>query len=400
MSEKGSWSHKPEDLLSPCVGDSCKEQKRETSDNRSMSDHYFKSSNLDSTGGELCADDTILGDKCLMEDDTVSQYSISHISQPDNELSFLDNDGWLDFGNFEDIDRTMLNCDLTFGMGSLNNEEEFCWLSSSHGTEGSDDALKSDFKFSSAEASPFKSISDNNINPNENIEGLTIHDCSRKASPINKNLKSQMNVDHDAVPASLSMFSESDMTSGVEDGLVHKPKIERKLSKPSTGKRKNGYLNNGDSDHPSTHVEQYANLKQSFGDSSSGVTSQDSIHKRRPNTDSESLGCIQIQTPLMNAEYSHTHTSKYTSLLPPFSVSRSEHDGHPSPSFKDPSYASNMDISHGHPLEAAALKTNDNSRNPCLFHDTELLSGGFKSENIQSSTPFKSPGPAQVQLRR
>lgn len=73
-----------------------------------MSDHYFKSSNLDSTGGELCADDTILGDKCLMEDDTVSQYSISHISQPDNELSFLDNDGWLDFGNFEDIDRTML----------------------------------------------------------------------------------------------------------------------------------------------------------------------------------------------------------------------------------------------------------------------------------------------------
>lgn len=117
------------------------------------------------------------------------------------------------------------NCDLTFGMGSLNNEEEFCWLSSSHGTEGSDDALKSDFKFSSAEASPFKSISDNNINPNENIEGLTIHDCSRKASPINKNLKSQMNVDHDAVPASLSMFSESDMMSGVEDGLVHKPKV-------------------------------------------------------------------------------------------------------------------------------------------------------------------------------
>lgn len=108
MLEKGSWSHKPEDLFSPCNSDSSKEQKRLASDNTSMSDRCFKSSNVDSSGSELCADDTILGDKCVVEDDSVSQYSINHISQPDNELSFLDNDGWLDIGNFEDVDRMML----------------------------------------------------------------------------------------------------------------------------------------------------------------------------------------------------------------------------------------------------------------------------------------------------
>lgn len=106
--EKGSWSCKPEDLFSACNNDSSKGQKRLASDNTSISDHCFKSSNLDSSGRELCADDPIVGDKCLVEDDNVSQYSINNISQPDNELSFLDNDGWLNMGNFEDVDNMML----------------------------------------------------------------------------------------------------------------------------------------------------------------------------------------------------------------------------------------------------------------------------------------------------
>lgn len=106
--ERTEKANKPEDLLSPCDSDSCREHKKLTSDNTRMSDHCLKSSKVDSSSSELCADDTILGDKCVVEDDSVSQYSINHISQTDNELSFLDNDGWLDIGNFEDVDRMML----------------------------------------------------------------------------------------------------------------------------------------------------------------------------------------------------------------------------------------------------------------------------------------------------
>lgn len=169
--------------------------------------------------------------------------------------------------------------------------------------------------------------------------------------------------------------------------------MQGKLSKQSTGKRKNGCLKNGDSDHPYAHMEHYANLKHPLGASSSGITSQDTIHKHRPDMDSDSLGCIQIQTPVMHPDYSHT--SNYSSILPTLSGSRSEHDGYPSPSFKESSYASNMESSHGHPFEVAALNTNDKKEHLYLCHDAKLLSRGFKSENMQSPMPFKSPGSAQ-----
>ncbi|KAK7319419.1 hypothetical protein RJT34_04140 [Clitoria ternatea] len=391
MLEKGSWSHRPEDPFSPYDTDSCKEQNKLTSDNTRVSDHCFKSSNLDcSSSSELCAD-SILGDKCAVEDDSLSQYSINHISQTDNELSFLDNDGWLNIGNFEDVDRMMLNCDLTFGMESLNNEE-FCWLSSSHGTQGSDYELKSEFKFSSAEASPLKSISDYNIATKENI-GLTINDCNNRPSPTDNKVRCPMDVDH-AVPSSLSMVSESDMEPGDTDDLMPKQKMQRKQSKPSSGKRKNGYLQNGDSDHPYAHVEQYANLKQSLGVSSSGVTSQDSIHKHRPNMNCDSLGHVEMQTHLMHPDYSHT--SNYTSVLPTLSGSRSENGGHLSPSFKESSYASNMENSHGLPFEDCSLKTtNDKGENLYIHNDAQLLNGGFKSENMENPVPFRNPGSAQ-----
>ena len=102
MLEKGSWSHTPEGLFSSCDGDSCKELKMLTSDNTRMPDH-FKSSNVDSSS----VDDTILRDKSVVEDDIVSQYSMDQVPQTDNDLSFLDNDVWLDIGNFEDVDSAL-----------------------------------------------------------------------------------------------------------------------------------------------------------------------------------------------------------------------------------------------------------------------------------------------------
>ncbi|CAL5193422.1 unnamed protein product [Lathyrus oleraceus] len=192
MLEKDSWSCKPEDPSSPCNCVSSKKQKRPASS--SMSDRCFKSDNIDSSGSELCANDSILGKRSLMEDDSVSQYSINHVSQPDNELSFLDTDRWLDIDNFEDVDRMMLN---------------------------------------------------------------------------------------------------------------------------------------------------------------------------------------------------------YTPLLPASSGSRSEHDGYPSSSFKESSYASDRENSHGHPFEATALKTNYKEENQYFYNDAELMSRGFKCENMQNPMQFRSPGSAK-----
>ncbi|KAE9595566.1 hypothetical protein Lalb_Chr17g0340141 [Lupinus albus] len=338
MREKcSSWSHKPEGLFSSCEGDSCKELKRLTTDNTKMSDHCFKSRNVDSSSSKLCADDTIMGNKCMVGDDSVSQYSINHTSQIDNELSFLDNDLWMDIGNFEDVDRTM-SCDLTFGMESLDNEDGFTWLSFSQGTEGSGDALKSGFKFASAEMCPLKSLSDYNIALKENTEGLPSNDCNQKTSPIDEKLGSQMDVDHDAVSAPLSTFSESDMISGNTNDMMSKEKD--KMSKPLTGKRKK--LENGGSVRPYGHMEEeYANLKQPFGTSSSGVTSQGSFQKPRQNMDSS----IPMQNSQMNQN------------------------------------CCEYDYSLG-------------ALGDFVCSDSQLLNGGFKCENLVNPLPFQNPGSA------
>ncbi|KAL5073601.1 hypothetical protein RYX36_012585 [Vicia faba] len=257
-------------------------------------------------------------------------------------------------------------------MGSLNNEDEFCWLSSSHGTEGPiGDALKWEFKFSPADASPLKSISasDYNIDLKDNIEGLPILDCDKKPSPFDIKLRCEMEVDLDAVPT--LTFGESDMKSDT-----------RETVKAISGKEKNSCLKDGDFDHPFSHKERHANLKQPYEASSSEVTSWNSIHKQRPNMDSVYLGCVQMQTPSMHPDCSHT--SNYTSLLPALSGSRSEHGEYPS-------YELNIESSHGHPSEATSLKTNYKEENQYLYNDAKLTSRGFKSEHMQ----FKSPGSSQ-----
>ncbi|KAF7842599.1 protein LNK1 isoform X1 [Senna tora] len=386
-------SHQSEGVFPSSDSESHKEVKRLTLDDTRMSGHSFKNSNIDSIGSELCVDDTVLGDKCVVEDDSVCQYPINHISQADNELSFLDNDGWLDIGNFEDVDRMFRSCDSTFGMGSLNNEEEFCWLSSSHGTEGSDDALKSTFKLSCAEASPLKMISDNNIDSMANIDDLPCNDSNKKASSSDKKYRAQMEMDDDAIPDPISMLTESDMNSGNTDDLTPKEKMQRKSSKPSEGRRKNEYLENGNHVHHCAPVKQYGDVKKPFGAPSSKVTSHVGIQKRKPDMDSDSLGCVQSQLNLPHTEYNQSPSR--TSLLPSLSGSRSEYNGHPSPSLKDSSYASNVESSQGHPLEAAVMIKNEKREMLYNHNAVQPSNRGFKNENRASLMPFHCPDSAQ-----
>lgn len=105
MLGKNSWSQTPDGVFSPCNADTIEEVRRLASDDTGMSDHCYKSRNMDTSGSDFCAGDTILGDKRVVENDSVCQYPVNHMSETDNELSFLDNDGWLDIGNFEDVDQ-------------------------------------------------------------------------------------------------------------------------------------------------------------------------------------------------------------------------------------------------------------------------------------------------------
>ncbi|RYQ82701.1 hypothetical protein Ahy_B10g101271 isoform J [Arachis hypogaea] len=387
MLEKGSWSHTPEGVFS-CDSDSYVELKRLTSDDTDMSGHCFKSSNMDCGGDELCTDDTLLRDKSVVEDGTVSQYPINQMSQDDNEFSFLDSDGWLDIENFEDVDR-MLNYDLTFGMGSLNNEEEFCWLSSSRDAEGSDDALKSDFKFSCAEISPLESMSDYDMGSKEDIKGLPINDSNKTLSSADRKVRSQMDVDDNGIPP--TSFNESGKKSSNTADLV--PKEKRKMAKSLAGRQKNSYLENDDSIHQYTPLEQYEDIHQHFGASSSGITSVDSIQKQKLSSDSDPLGCMQTQIPLMHLDLSQT--PNHTSLFPTLSKSRSKQSEHPSASLKESSCASNMESSHGHSLEAATLKSDEKGEKLYPCHDKHTLSRSVKSDSVSREMPFCGPGSAQ-----
>lgn len=151
--------------------------------------------------------------------------------------------------------------------------------------------------------------------------------------------------------------------------------LQRKLPKPSAGRRKNGYQENGD-------------IRQPFGTSSSGVTSLDSIQEHILNIDSDSFDCIQTQIPIEQPDFSPTPYQ--TSLFPTLSGPRSEHDGHPSSSLKESSYVSNLESSHGHSMVAAALKTNEKRGKLYHSHDGHLLNRSF--ENMANEIPFPSPG--------
>ncbi|XP_019425687.1 PREDICTED: protein LNK1-like isoform X2 [Lupinus angustifolius] len=366
--------------------------KRLTSNDTRMSDQCFKSSNIDCCGTELCADDMILGDKCAVEDDSTCQYPINQTSQDDNELSFLDIDGWLDIGDFEDVDM-MPSCDLNFGTGSLNNEEQFSWLSSLHGAQGSDDALKSDFTFSCAEMSPLKGIPDYNMDSKENIGGLPFNDSNKKASSVDKKVSCQMDVDCNGDSAPFLMVKQSDKKSGNTVVVVPKEKLQSKLQIPSPGSQKIGYLENGDSVYPYT-PEKYADAKQPYEVSSGEVTSLDSIQKHKLNTNSDSLGCIQTQAPKMHPDY--IHAPNHTSPISTLSGSRSEHGGHIlAASLKESSYASSIESCHGHSLEPASLKTNVKNKNLHHRHNGHMLSRSFNNENIANQIPFHSPSSAQ-----
>lgn len=107
MLEKDSWSLADDGGF---PSDSVKETAIVACDDSRMSDHCFKSG----TTSELCPADAILGERSAAVDNSLYDYSLSHISQTESSLNFFNNEDkegndlyyeWPDIGNFEDVDK-------------------------------------------------------------------------------------------------------------------------------------------------------------------------------------------------------------------------------------------------------------------------------------------------------
>ncbi|CAH8357497.1 unnamed protein product [Eruca vesicaria subsp. sativa] len=84
-----------------------------------------------------------------------NNYSVNNIPDAENNLSFLNSEdkesndlfyGWGDIGNFEDVDNMLRSCDSTFGLESIDNEDNLCWFSSAQPNEDTEIGMRDDIK--------------------------------------------------------------------------------------------------------------------------------------------------------------------------------------------------------------------------------------------------------------
>ncbi|CAH2043564.1 unnamed protein product [Thlaspi arvense] len=121
-----------------------------------ISDHGFNGGHVDA-GESFCSADPMLCDSSAAANDGEYNYSLDNIPNAENNLSFMNNGdkesndlfyGWGDMENFEDVNNMLRSCDSTFGLESLNNDDDLCWFSSAQPNEnteaGMTDGVKPD----------------------------------------------------------------------------------------------------------------------------------------------------------------------------------------------------------------------------------------------------------------
>ncbi|KAJ9141479.1 hypothetical protein P3X46_032016 [Hevea brasiliensis] len=377
MLDKGSWSHAPDGVFpASCDSGTVKEVTSIAFEETRPSYHFLKNGNAGSVGGEFCSDDPILGEKSTADDTDTHLFTLSHVSQTDNDLNFFDNDredkensdllyyGWPDdIGNFEDVDRMFRSCDSTFGLGSLSNEDDLCWFSSSHSAEGSDDALKLASNFSSSEASALNlsCISEHHDASRLNNEDASVNDSNKGSLLMGDKISSNT-----AGAADNSPFTHLHFPSRSDAKSINNHRSQARQRNHSEGKRKERNLDNGGSFH------------------------RNGAQQRKQNIVSDSLNHLQTHIPYMHMD--HGHSSNQTSVGPNQSGIKSESNGLPSPPPKESSFESNqvqsMESSHSPSLEAPAITTEKRER---LYHSQDLqvpYARSFKCANIASPTAF------------
>ncbi|XVF01590.1 hypothetical protein REPUB_Repub04eG0101500 [Reevesia pubescens] len=411
MLEKGSWPHSPDGMF-PTSGDndSLKEVTSMASGDPCLSSHGLKTDNIDSVGSEFCAEDPVLVDKCATEDNYVYHFSLNHISEADDDLSFFNNNhedkensdllhyGWGDIGNFEDVDRMFRSCDSTFGLGGLSNEDDMCWFSSSQATEGSQDALKADAKLNS--------VPEHDLTSRPDSTGPSTIDSNKKSALLSNKISSlNMSTDNSGL-VHMSSLNASNKESESKDDLTSNEQISprKKQSKQLTAsrERKDEHLENGGSFHQYGNIKQFADVKHPFPDSSCQLFSPSGLQQHEQEIEPDSVSYVQMNVPYMHLSY--RNPSDQISICPTLSSIKSEKNGQIF-STNESSYASNQvqstESSRGPSFEAPDIITNEKRKK--LYHrqDTQApLNRNVNHTKIESQMAFCDPDTVLKQVHQ
>ncbi|GKB77322.1 LNK1-like protein isoform X1, partial [Tanacetum coccineum] len=167
MIEKDSWSHAPLGVVNEsCDGEQVNDTPNLASDDTRIINSCFESSH-GTSDGKFSMDNHVLSSTSAAGENPYS-YPLTHIPEA-GDICFVDNDSggkasgdlmyysWPDIGNLDDVDKMLRSCDSSFGLGVTNNDDELGWFTSAQ-VEGTEEALKMDFKFPCPEPSGLKNI--------------------------------------------------------------------------------------------------------------------------------------------------------------------------------------------------------------------------------------------------
>lgn len=107
------------------------------------------------------------------------------------------------------------NCDSTFGL-DIDNNVELGWFSSSHATEGSNDAIKPSFNFSDCSTSGLDGMTEKQVY-GMNTDGLVADKSDEKLAPVscNRGLE-KLTTNGSCTSMNSSNLNESGMVSGID----------------------------------------------------------------------------------------------------------------------------------------------------------------------------------------
>ncbi|KAE8707586.1 Dentin sialophosphoprotein-related, putative isoform 5 [Hibiscus syriacus] len=402
MLEKVLWSHSLDGMLST------------SGDNESlcpsMSNHGLKTGNTDLVGSEFCADDSILSDKCATEDNNISCFPLNHITEADGNLSFFithhedkeNSDllyyGWGDIGSFDDVDRMFRSCYSTFGLGSLGNKDDLHWFSSSHVTEGSQDAFMADAKLNSIPQHCASSRPDNAVSSTIDFSKKSVH-------PSDKIDSSNIKGDNSGF-AHLSYLNLSNEESESTDELTPKeqtspPQMQSKQLSAS-GERKDKHLENGSSFHEYGNIKQSACVKNSSSELCCQFFSPSGLQQHKQNVGPDSPSYARRNIPYMHL--SDISPLDYILECPTLSSTKSENNGNPS-STNEPSYApdqvQSIESSNGPSFGASDITMNEKRGNLHYPQDTHApLKRNVKPAKVGSKMAFYDPVTVQKQVHQ
>ncbi|XP_038991239.1 protein LNK1-like isoform X1 [Hibiscus syriacus] len=410
MLEKGLWSHSPDGTLSTSGNnESLKEVTSLASDDPCMSNHGLKTGS-DSVGSEFCADDSILVDKCATEDNDAYCFPLNLITEADDDLGFFNNHhedkensdllyyGWEDIDNFDEVDRMFRSCDSTFGLGSLSNEDDLCWFSSSQVTEGSHDAFKADAKLNSIPQHCASSRLDCAVSSTVESSEKSVHSSDNAGSR-------SINGDNAGL-SHMSYLNVSNEESESKDGLtlieqISPPKKQSKQLSAS-GERKDHHLENDGSFYQYGNIKQSADVKHTFNESSCQFFSPSSLQPHKQNFGPDSLSYVHTNVPQMHLNY----ISSLDQILecPTLLSTKSENNGNPS-STNESSYASDqvqsIESSSGPSFGASSTIINEKRGNLHYQQDTQApRKRNVKHAKVGSKMAFYDPVTVQKQFHQ